>query len=177
SPSSWRPTSPPGGRTATAGASVRRWRVSSGAVTSVSRGAATNLAGASPGFPSGVPASNNSAGPRELVDMVPHCSEWSPHHGLGVHTLASRIGCRDDAAEPPTRPERPRSPQGARAAARSPGEPAGRPMPDDRIRALVATMLVTLLGVIVRFQNLGFPTDNGSPVFDGKHCAPQAWQV
>ena len=53
----------------------------------------------------------------------------------------------------------------------------GRPMPNDRMRAWVATMLVTLLGMIVRFQNLGFPTDNGSPVFDGKHYAPQAWQV
>src|SRR5699024_3811769 len=53
----------------------------------------------------------------------------------------------------------------------------GRPMPADRTRALVATVLVTLLGAIVRFQSLGFPTDNGSPVFDGKHYAPQAWQV
>lgn len=53
----------------------------------------------------------------------------------------------------------------------------GTPMPTDRMRAWVATALVTLLGAIVRFQNLGFPTDGGSPVFDGKHYVPQAWQT
>lgn len=53
----------------------------------------------------------------------------------------------------------------------------GRPMPTDRLRALIATVVVTLIGAVVRFQNLNFPTDHGSPIFDGKHYVPQAWQT
>jgi dolichyl-phosphate-mannose--protein O-mannosyl transferase len=30
---------------------------------------------------------------------------------------------------------------------------------------------------VTRFLNLGSPTDAGTPVFDEKHYAPQAWQV
>ena len=34
-----------------------------------------------------------------------------------------------------------------------------------------------LLATITRFVNLGSPTDAGTPIFDEKHYAPQAWQV
>ena len=30
---------------------------------------------------------------------------------------------------------------------------------------------------MTRFLNLGSPTDAGTPIFDEKHYAPQAWQV
>ncbi|MFD8492225.1 dolichyl-phosphate-mannose--protein mannosyltransferase [Amycolatopsis sp. NPDC059657] len=53
----------------------------------------------------------------------------------------------------------------------------GRPMPADRLRGWVVTVVVTLIGAIVRLQDLGFPTDKGTPVFDEKHYVPQAWQV
>ena len=33
------------------------------------------------------------------------------------------------------------------------------------------------LAAISRFLNLGSPTDAGTPVFDEKHYAPQAWQL
>jgi dolichyl-phosphate-mannose-protein mannosyltransferase len=53
----------------------------------------------------------------------------------------------------------------------------GRPMPGDRARALIVTLVLTVIGGIVRLQNLGFPTDDGAPVFDEKHYVPQAWQM
>ncbi|WP_116048459.1 dolichyl-phosphate-mannose--protein mannosyltransferase [Amycolatopsis palatopharyngis] len=53
----------------------------------------------------------------------------------------------------------------------------GRPMPGDRTRALIVTLVLTAIGAIVRLQNLGFPTDKGAPVFDEKHYVPQAWQM
>src|ERR1700740_3636987 len=49
--------------------------------------------------------------------------------------------------------------------------------PTDDIRGWVATGVVTLLATVTRFINLGSPTDAGTPVFDEKHYAPQAWQV
>lgn len=56
-------------------------------------------------------------------------------------------------------------------------ERLGGPMPSDRLRGWITTLVVTLIGGVVRFQNLGFPTDNGTPVFDEKHYVPQAWQM
>ncbi|WP_216215039.1 dolichyl-phosphate-mannose--protein mannosyltransferase [Amycolatopsis aidingensis] len=53
----------------------------------------------------------------------------------------------------------------------------GRPMPGDRVRALVVTLVLTAIGGFIRLQNLGFPTDKGTPVFDEKHYVPQAWQM
>ncbi|TLW91755.1 phospholipid carrier-dependent glycosyltransferase [Saccharomonospora piscinae] len=53
----------------------------------------------------------------------------------------------------------------------------GRPMPGDRVRALIVTVVLTAIGALVRLQNLGVPTDNGTPVFDEKHYVPQAWQM
>ncbi|PRX49994.1 dolichyl-phosphate-mannose-protein mannosyltransferase [Prauserella shujinwangii] len=53
----------------------------------------------------------------------------------------------------------------------------GRPMPGDRMRALVVTVVLTAIGAFVRLQNLGFPTDKGTPVFDEKHYVPQAFQM
>lgn len=59
-------------------------------------------------------------------------------------------------------------------------EPAGRlgrPMPTDRLRGWIVTLVVTLIGGVIRFQNLGFPTDYGTPIFDEKHYVPQALQM
>ena len=39
------------------------------------------------------------------------------------------------------------------------------------------TAVVTALAALTRFLNLGSPTDAGTPIFDEKHYAPQAWQV
>ena len=50
-------------------------------------------------------------------------------------------------------------------------------MPADRLRGWVVTIVLTVIGGIVRLQNLGVPTDKGSPVFDEKHYVPQAWQM
>ncbi len=55
------------------------------------------------------------------------------------------------------------------------------PMPDfgptDRLQGWVVTGAITLLAAVTRFLNLGSPTDSGTPIFDEKHYAPQAWQV
>ena len=39
------------------------------------------------------------------------------------------------------------------------------------------TLTLTLVAAAVRLWNLGLPTDRGTPVFDEKHYAPQAWQM
>jgi dolichyl-phosphate-mannose--protein O-mannosyl transferase len=50
-------------------------------------------------------------------------------------------------------------------------------LPADRLRGWWVTIAVTLLGALVRFWDLGFPTDKGTPIFDEKHYVPQAAQV
>lgn len=60
---------------------------------------------------------------------------------------------------------------------RDPVERLGPPPPADRLRGWVVALSVALLGGIVRFWNLGLPTDKGTPVFDEKHYVPQAAQV
>jgi dolichyl-phosphate-mannose-protein mannosyltransferase len=49
--------------------------------------------------------------------------------------------------------------------------------PTDRLRGWVATAVVTALAAVTRLINLGYPTDAGTPIFDEKHYAPQAWQM
>ena len=41
----------------------------------------------------------------------------------------------------------------------------------------MATGVVTALAALTRTVNLGSPTDAGTPIFDEKHYAPQAWQM
>src|SRR6204780_5941674 len=61
----------------------------------------------------------------------------------------------------------------------SPGpvEPAPDFGPVDRLEGWAITAVVTALATVARTVNLGSPTDAGTPVFDEKHYAPQAWQV
>ena len=49
--------------------------------------------------------------------------------------------------------------------------------PADRIEGWAATAIVTALAAVTRLTNLGSPTDAGTPIFDEKHYAPQAWQL
>ncbi len=79
-----------------------------------------------------------------------------------------------------------RAPGGADGAATGPDSvaPAGPPgraaaggPPPDRLRGWVVTLVVTALAAVTRFLHLGMPTDAGTPVFDEKHYAPQAWQM
>src|SRR5271156_4823327 len=61
----------------------------------------------------------------------------------------------------------------------SPGplEPAPDFGPVDRLEGWVLTAVVTALAAVTRTGNLGSPTDAGTPIFDEKHYAPQAWQM
>src|SRR6185437_8490437 len=61
----------------------------------------------------------------------------------------------------------------------SPGPLAPAPDfgPVDRLEGWVVTGVVTALAALTRTVNLGSPTDAGTPIFDEKHYAPQAWQV
>lgn len=56
-----------------------------------------------------------------------------------------------------------------------------RPSPDfgptDRARGWIVTIVLTAIAAITRFTMLNYPTDAGTPVFDEKHYAPQAWQL
>ena len=58
-----------------------------------------------------------------------------------------------------------------------PGDRLGKPMPTDRLRGWIVTLVVAVIGGVIRFQNLGFPTDYGTPIFDEKHYVPQALQM
>ena len=49
--------------------------------------------------------------------------------------------------------------------------------PLDRLEGWAATAVITALAALTRFMNLGSPTDSGTPIFDEKHYAPQAWQL
>lgn len=49
--------------------------------------------------------------------------------------------------------------------------------PLDRYRGWAMTLVITALAAVTRFLNLGSPTDAGTPIFDEKHYAPQAWQM
>lgn len=51
------------------------------------------------------------------------------------------------------------------------------PGPSDRRRGWVVTVVLTLIAAATRFIGLTSPTEGGTPVFDEKHYAPQAWQV
>jgi dolichyl-phosphate-mannose--protein O-mannosyl transferase len=55
------------------------------------------------------------------------------------------------------------------------------PIPDfgplDRLQGWAMTAVIGALAAVTRFLNLGSPTDGGTPIFDEKHYAPQAWQV
>lgn len=58
-----------------------------------------------------------------------------------------------------------------------PPPPAADIGPHDRRAGWVMTLLMAALAAITRLLNLGSPTDAGTPVFDEKHYAPQAWQM
>ena len=49
--------------------------------------------------------------------------------------------------------------------------------PTDRLEGWAATAVITALAALTRFMSLGSPTDAGTPIFDEKHYAPQAWQL
>lgn len=49
--------------------------------------------------------------------------------------------------------------------------------PLDTARGWAVTAVITAIAALTRFLNLGSPTDAGTPIFDEKHYAPQAWQM
>ncbi|MCW2652908.1 MAG: glycosyl transferase, family 39 [Mycobacterium sp.] len=49
--------------------------------------------------------------------------------------------------------------------------------PTDRLRGWATTAVVTALAAVTRLISVGQPTDAGTPIFDEKHYAPQAWQM
>ncbi|NLU82652.1 phospholipid carrier-dependent glycosyltransferase [Rhodococcus sp. HNM0569] len=66
---------------------------------------------------------------------------------------------------------------GSRTASPGPRVPPDDFGPLDRARGWIVTLVVTAVAAVTRFVMLGYPTDAGTPVFDEKHYAPQAWQV
>jgi dolichyl-phosphate-mannose--protein O-mannosyl transferase len=58
----------------------------------------------------------------------------------------------------------------------APLAPAAEFGPVDRANGWAVTAVITALAT-TRFVNLDSPTDSGTPVFDEKHYAPQAWQL
>ncbi|WP_338603282.1 phospholipid carrier-dependent glycosyltransferase [Saccharopolyspora sp. SCSIO 74807] len=50
-------------------------------------------------------------------------------------------------------------------------------LPTDRLRGWIVTLVITLVAAVVRIWDLGHATDKGTPVFDEKYYAIQAWQM
>lgn len=69
------------------------------------------------------------------------------------------------------------APQRAPVVSPAPLVPAVDFGPTDRLEGWTATAVITALAAVTRFMNLGSPTDAGTPIFDEKHYAPQAWQL
>ncbi|MFR9805533.1 dolichyl-phosphate-mannose--protein mannosyltransferase [Pseudonocardia sp. RS010] len=67
---------------------------------------------------------------------------------------------------PPLRPPEP-----------DPAARLGPPPPTDTARSWLLAITLAVLGGVLRFTGLGYPTDAGTPVFDEKHYVPQAWQM
>lgn len=51
------------------------------------------------------------------------------------------------------------------------------PMPTDAARAWIVTAVLTLIGGVLRFWQLGWRTDGGTPLFDEKYYAVQAAEM
>src|SRR6478736_5816258 len=51
------------------------------------------------------------------------------------------------------------------------------PPPTDRARSWVVTGILTVVAAMVRLVNLGGATDGGTPLFDEKYYAIQAWEM
>ncbi len=49
--------------------------------------------------------------------------------------------------------------------------------PVDRMQGALMALVIGALAAISRFLMLRSPTDAGTPIFDEKHYAPQAWQL
>ena len=73
--------------------------------------------------------------------------------------------------------ERVASPHAAPVISPGPVTPVADFGPLDRMQGWAMTAVITALAAITRFLNLGSPTDAGTPIFDEKHYAPQAWQM
>jgi dolichyl-phosphate-mannose--protein O-mannosyl transferase len=99
---------------------------------------------------------------------------------VGDGTASATVGVRPRVASRPADDEPPAQvrPLGLPPPLHAPGRATALPpRPDDRLRGWVVAVLLALAGGVVRFANLGFPTDAGTPVFDEKHYVPQAWQM
>lgn len=82
----------------------------------------------------------------------------------------------NDTTTATARPERSRS---EAAAERRPGPalPVADFGPTDTVRGWIVTAVIALIAALTRFIGLGSATDNGTPIFDEKHYAPQSFQI
>ncbi|WP_158888608.1 dolichyl-phosphate-mannose--protein mannosyltransferase [Amycolatopsis anabasis] len=53
----------------------------------------------------------------------------------------------------------------------------GQQLPGDKLRSWVVTLVLTVVGGFVRLRDLGYATDGGTPIFDEKYYARQAWEM
>ena len=140
----------PASLTSSAWARVRIRRVSSAAITSALPRALTSRADASDGWPSGV---------------APISSR--PVRHAGQPTIAVVTAPADERRQRRAVP----------VISPAPLVPVADFGPVDRLQGWAMTAVVTALAAVTRFLNLGSPTDAGTPIFDEKHYAPQAWQM
>ena len=59
----------------------------------------------------------------------------------------------------------------------SPRRSARPRLPDDVARGWLVTVVISAIGAVLRFWQLGFRTDGGTPIFDEKYYALNSWEV
>src|SRR6476469_1786694 len=170
---SYRLTTLPTGLTSSAWARVRMRRVSSAAITSADAIALTSRADASDGWPSGV-------APMSSRPVVIPAGRWGhlPPEGQGDGAIGGSSSAQPTIAVV-TAPADELVARGRAVPVISPAPlvPVADFGPVDRLQGWAMTAVITALAALTRFLNLGSPTDAGTPIFDEKHYAPQAWQL
>ncbi len=59
----------------------------------------------------------------------------------------------------------------------APATAAGPRLPGDAALGWLVTLVITGIGAVVRFWQLGYRTDGGTPIFDEKYYALNSWEV
>jgi dolichyl-phosphate-mannose-protein mannosyltransferase len=101
-----------------------------------------------------------------------------PGHDSGPIRRAPAAGSPDDGREPdPADTVVPIGELPPLVPPVSPTRSAGPQLPADTARGWLVTIVVTAIGAVLRFWQLGFRTDGGTPIFDEKYYALHSWEV
>jgi len=130
----------------------------------------------------GPPASNPAAGPSDIPVVGADAGSADPDEGHGGVGLLTRPSVDEPETAATAEPD-PADRIVAVGEVPPVVRPVGRPRrllpppPTDRARGWIVTGVLTFIGAMIRFWQLGFRTDNGTPLFDEKYYAVQGNEV